>query len=245
MCLVSLVFLARGVSPLPLCALLSALTCLPLLHDDFDPLLKARYTMPVVPLAYAAVGALVAGLGAGASRRRFPIARIVTGIGLWAVLAAGFLASLSSFEAESAARGCDNSPQRAFVAAMEQHRQPGEWVLLNQGVVRPAERLGYLQLLEWSGRKVGSTRLIRRGVWDELRERPTFLTVVNQGQASAVFERQGIPIIISPAAASPPASEPSALPADGVGLYRVTAHGATLLADRPSASCEVTGRPAA
>jgi hypothetical protein len=170
------------------------------------------------------------------------LARTRCGIGLWATLLTVFLAALFNFEAESLARGCTNEPQRAFVAEMERVRLPGEWVMLDQGVVGPAERLGYLQLLEWSGQKVGDARLIRGGIWDELAERPSFLTVVSQSRAMMAFERQGVPIRQASAGLvrlDPGTSDESGrAAAGGTGLYRVTAEGATLLAWQPGVSCD-------
>jgi hypothetical protein len=187
-CFAALVYAARRASLAPSLVVLSALVCLPLLQDDFDPLLKARYTMPLVPLTYIAVGVLIADLLHGAADQRFRAARAVCGPRAWVMLTAGFLASLSYYETETMARGCTNAPQRALVGEMDRYRLPDEWLLLDQGVVGSAERLGYLQLLEWSGRKVANVRPIRGGIWDELSERPSFLTVVNERRAAAVFE---------------------------------------------------------
>ncbi|MDP8924929.1 MAG: glycosyltransferase family 39 protein, partial [Chloroflexota bacterium] len=237
-CAVSLGYVARRASPLPLVFVLSALACLPFLHDDFDPLLKARYTMPLVPIAYAAVGVLVARLLA-TDGRSFARAYRLGGAGLWLAMAAGLLGSLLHFEQAVAASGCSNAPQRALVAEMERHRLPGEWVLLDETVVRPVQRLGYLWLLEWSGRKVGDARLLRNGVKRELAERPTFLTVVNDGSVATVFVKQGLPLLASASQEIPPhLREGGKLGDGGTGLYRVTAEGATLLAFQPPPTCD-------
>ena len=239
LCLVALVYVARRASALPLVFVLSALAFLPFLHDEFDPLLKARYTMPLVPLAYAAVGVLVAALLATPARPPGVWAYRLGGVGIWLALAAGLLGSLLHFEAAVAASGCSNAPQRALVAEMERHRQPGEWVLLDEGVLRSVQKLGYLWLLEWSGQKVGEARLLRNGIKRELAERPTFLTVVNDGSVTMVFEKQGLPLLAPESRAlSLPSREDGRSGDGGTGLYRVTAAGATLLAYQPPPTCD-------
>lgn len=239
LCLASLVYAARRASALPLVFMVSALVSLPLLHNQFDPLLKARYTMPLVPLTYAAVGVLLARLLTVPARRPLAAAYRLGGAGIWLAMAAGLLGSLLHFEGTVAAAGCTNAPQRALVAEMERHRLPGEWVLLDDGVVRSAQRFGYLWLLEWSGRKVGDARLLRNGVKKELAERPTFLTVVNDGDVSKVFEKQGLPLLESESQPIPPhLREGQKIGDGGTGLYRVTAQGATLLAYQPPPSCD-------
>src|SRR5690606_3877974 len=103
--------------------------------------------------------------------------------------------SLWHFEEEVLAVGCTNAPQRAFVAEMERHLRPGEWILLDQGVLSSGERFGYLTILELSSRKVGQVGLGRGKIWDELDERPSFLTAVRDGKALTLFERQGLPLL--------------------------------------------------
>ena len=242
LCLVSLVYVARRASPLPLLFMLFALACLPFLHDDFDPLLKDRYTMPLVPLTYAAVGVLVSHLLTRPARHRSAWAYRLGGAGIWLALVTGLLGSLLHFEETVTASGCTNAPQRALVAKMERHRLPGEWVLLDEGVLRSVQRLGYVWLLEWSGRKFGDARLLRNGVKKELAERPTFLTVVNDGSVAMVFEKQGLPLLApepgDSGAIHPPGPESRTSGDGGTGLYRVTAQGATLLAYQPPPSCD-------
>lgn len=240
-CLLGLIHLARRGSPLPLLVMLFAVALLPLVHDDFDPILKARYIMPLVPLTYVAVGVLGADLlarGGSAGGARW---RGLAAGGVWLVLAGGMLAALLRFEAVALANGCTNAPQRALVAEAERHRSPGESVLLDEGVVRPAERLGYLGLLEWSRARVSEASLRRGGVWAELAERPSFLTAVDDGKAVALFERQGLPLLppaivpVHPARRDP---RPSRKKGDGgIGLYRVSAQGALLLAYDPHPGC--------
>src|SRR5204863_10169141 len=121
------------------------------------------------------------------------------------VLLAGLLASLMQYESIASANDCTNAPQRRFVAELERQLQPGEWVLLDQGVLPSAERMGYLTLLELASKKVGETSLGRGGVWDELRERPSFLTAVSDGKASLVFEKQGLPLLTQQVTAVNPA----------------------------------------
>jgi hypothetical protein len=200
--------------------------------------------MPLVPLTYAAVGVLIARLRnthrvTGPAPRPLASAYRLGGAAIWLAVAAGLLGSLLHFEEAVAQSSCSNVPQRALVAEMERHRQPGEWVLLDEGVVRPVQRLGYLWLLEWSGRKVGDARLLRNGIKRELAERPTFLTVVNDGSVPMVFEKQGLPLLPSEAGvAGPPAREGGPAGDGGTGLYRVTARGATLLAHQPPPTCD-------
>src|SRR6185503_2839150 len=102
-----------------------------------------------------------------------------TAVGAGGLLLAGLLGSLLHFESVAIASDCTNAPQRQFVAELERQLQPGEWILLDQGVLPSAERMGYLTLLELSSKKVGEASLGRGGVWDELRERPSFVTAVS------------------------------------------------------------------
>ena len=234
--LVALLSLARWSSALPGLVVLSALLALPLIHDDFIPMFKARYTMPLVPLVYVAVAVLLARMGALPA----PGPRIVA-VSAALVMMGGMLSSLRHFESEMIANDCTNRPQRAFVAELERHLQPGEWILLDEGVLPSAERLGYLTLLELSSKRVGEANLERRGVWKELRERPSFLTAVRDGKATQVFEKQGLALlpqsvrVVHPAARA--ADAHGRTPTQGVGLYRVSAEGATLLAHDAEPGC--------
>jgi hypothetical protein len=234
--LVALLSLARRSSALPGLVALSALLVLPLIHDDFAPLFKARYTMPVVPLVYVAVAVLLA--RTGTLRARIPR---IAAAGVALVMMGGMLSSLRHFQSEMIANDCTNAPQRAFVAELERRLQPGEWVLIDEGVLPSAERLGYLTLLELSSKRVGEANLERRGVWDELRERPSFLTAVRDGKATQVFEKQGLALLPQSVSAVHPASRErgpdGSTPAQGIGLYRVSAEGATLLAHDPEPGC--------
>ena len=104
-----------------------------------------------------------------------------------------------------------------------------------------AERLGYLTLLEMSSKRVGKASLERRGVWDELRERPSFLTAVRDGKATQVFEKQGLALLPQSVDAVHPAARErgphGSTPAQGIGLYRVSAEGAMLLAHDAEPGC--------
>jgi hypothetical protein len=232
----ALVYLAQRKTALPLLAVGSSLLLLPLLHDEFVPPLKARYVMPLVPLVYVAVAVLLArGLTMRVQWVR------AAAIGVSAVVLAGLLGSLLQFESAVLASDCTNGPQRRFVAELERQLAPGEWILLDQGILPSAERMGYLTLLELSSKKVGEASLGRGGVWEELRERPSFLTAVSDGKASMVFEKQGLPLLPQTVTAVDPAlREPGPdgrkLP-QGIGLYRVNAEGATLLAYDASPGC--------
>jgi hypothetical protein len=153
----------------------------------------------------------------------------------------GALSSLLHFESEVIANDCTNVPQRAFVAELERQLRPGEWVLLDQGVLPSAESLGYLTLLELSSKRVGEASFGRRGVWDELRERPSFLTAVSDGKASQIFEKQGLSLLPQVVTAVHPAAREAGpdgrRPMQGIGLYRVSVEGAALLAHDPEPGC--------
>jgi len=240
-CLASLVQLTRRGSPLPLLVTLSAALTMPLGHEVYAPLLGARYLMPLVPLAYVGVGVLGADLLAStdSTTRADTLRRIAVGAAAAAWLS-GMLVWLLRFESIVEASGCSNAPQRAFVGELERQRAPGEWVLLDPGAVRPAERFGYLSLLKLSGQRVAETSFGRGGIWRELAERPAFLTFVDDGRVPDVFERQGLPLV-GPAAAIEPAqsltSQDRAGRRGGIGLYRVDASGPTLLAYHTQPGC--------
>lgn len=235
----ALLAVARRASLVPLLVTLSAVSLLPLTRDDFVPLLPARYLMPLVPLVYTAVGVFGAGLLAGPGGRSL-FRRVTVGAVALSMLA-GLLGSLLQFESAAAANGCTNAPQRAFLAELERQRLPGEWVLLDDGAVRPAERLGYLTMLELAGKKVGEASLRRGGVWRELAERPTFLTAVDDGQAADLFENQRLPLLPQTVLPTHPARQEPALDGKkrdgGIGLYRVSDRGAALIAYDPEPGC--------
>jgi hypothetical protein len=202
------------------------LLVLPLLHDDFEPLLKARYVMPLVPLTFVAVGILGTDAATRLRAGRWPVLLV------WLAMVSGMLVSLLRFEAAVLAADCTNAPQRAFVDAIGQRRLPDEWVLLDEGSVRSAERVGYLTLLELTRARVGEARLLRKGIWAELGERSSFLTAVDDGKAAMVFEKQGLPLQVSADLDDDDLQQGS-----GIGLYRVTSTGATLLYHDASPGC--------
>jgi Dolichyl-phosphate-mannose-protein mannosyltransferase len=234
--LVGLLYLARRATVLPLLVVLSAVLVLPLIHDDFAPLFKARYTMPLIPLVSVAIGVFLARLLT--ARGHWPRAVAATA-GL--LMMGGMLSSLLHFESLALANDCTNKPQRAFVAELQRQLRPGEWILLDQGVLPSAERLGYLTLLELSSKRVGEASFGRGGVWRELDERPSFLTAVSDGKAAHVFEKQGLPLLPQAVNAVHPATRESGpdgrMPMQGIGLYRVTAGGAILLAHDAEPGC--------
>jgi hypothetical protein len=234
--LAALMYLTRRVTALPLLVVLSAVLLLPLVHNDFAPLLKARYLMPLIPLVNVAIAVMVV--------------RVLVAGGLWprvmaagagALLVTGALGSLLHFESQALANDCTNVPQRRFVAELERQLRPGEWVLLDQGVLPPAERLGYLTLLELSSKRVGEASFGRRGVWQELRDRPSFLTAVSDGKATQIFEKQGLSLLPQDVTAVHPAARAAGAdgrtPIQGIGLYRVSPEGAHLLAHDPAPGC--------
>ena len=234
--LAALVSLARRSTALPVLIVVSALLTLPLIHDDFDPLFKARYTMPLIPLVYVAVAVMLARV---LTLRATGPSIVAAGAAL--LMMGGMLTSLRHFQSEMIANDCTNRPQRLFVAELERQLRPGEWILHDEGVLPAAERLGYLTLLELSSRRVGEASLERRGVWDELRERPSFLTAVRDWKAAQVFEKQGLALLPRSVSAVHPAARESGAdgsrPAQGIGLYRVSAEGATLLAHDAEPGC--------
>jgi 4-amino-4-deoxy-L-arabinose transferase-like glycosyltransferase len=233
---VALVTVAHRTSALPALVVLGALLVLPLIHDDFRPVLKARYTMPLVPLVYVAVAVMLARIAALSG-----LLPSTVGAGAALLMMGGSLSSLRDFQAQMIANDCTNAPQRAFVAELNRQLRPGEWILLDEGVLPSAERLGYLTLLELSSKRVGEAGLERRGIWKELRERPSYLTAVSDGKVAQVFEKQGMALLPQTVGAIHPAARAagptSRTPAQGVGLYRVTPEGAALLAHDPEPGC--------
>jgi hypothetical protein len=135
--IVALVAVARRGTSLPMLIVLSALLFLPLVHDDFDPPLKSRYLMPLVPLIEVAIAVFLVRMVA---LRPVWLRIVAASIGLVAI--AGSLGSLVQFESAMIADDCTNRPQRAFIAELERQSRPGEWILLDQGVLPSAERLG-------------------------------------------------------------------------------------------------------
>jgi hypothetical protein len=192
--------------------------------------------MPLVPLVYAAVAVLLARIVAVNAYGP----RLVAG-GTLLLTMGVMLTSLLHFQSQVIANDCTNLPQRAFVAELNRHLHPGEWVLLDEGVLPSAERFGYVTLLELSSKRIGEARLERRGVWRELDERPSYLTAVSDGKASQVFAKQGMTLLpqtvtpVHPADRQP--SPDGHSPVQGIGLYRVTPDGATLLAHDPEPGC--------
>ena len=232
----ALVYLARHGSALPLLVVLSTLSLLPFVHDDFAPLLKARYIMPLVPIVYVAIAVFLVRL---AARRTGWLRMLVASVVVLVI--SGMQASLTRFEALALANDCTNAPQRTFVRQIEHQLLPGEAILLDEGALPSAERLGYLTILELSSKKVSDVNLSRGKVWAELEERPSFLTAVLDGKAVALFEKQGLPLLPQHIATVHPAYQlpgpDGRKPAQGIGLYRVSAAGAALLFHDPSPGC--------
>jgi hypothetical protein len=117
---VALILVARRVSMLPLLVVLSALLFLPLVHDDFDPPLKSRYLMPLLPLIDVVIAV---------SLIRLAFARSVwpriAAASLALTMLVGSLASLRQFESAMIAHDCTNRPQRAFIAELERQSRRG------------------------------------------------------------------------------------------------------------------------
>ena len=234
--LAGLAYLAWRKSSLPALVVVLAMLLLPLVHDDFTPLLKARYIMPLVPLIFVAISVLLVHV-----IMRFGSWPRVLAVGMTAVLLGGMQAQLMHFESVVLAADCTNDPQREMIGHLEQHLLPGEWILLDQGVLPSAERMGYLTLLELSSRKIGEGSFGRNKIWDELEDRPSFLTLVSDGKAVQIFEKQKLPLLrqtvtpVHPALREP--GPDGKRPPQGVGLYRVSPAGAQLLAHDPEPGC--------
>ena len=232
--LAGLVYLAWWKSSLPALVVFLAMLLLPLVHDDFTPLLKARYIMPLVPLTFVAISVTLV-----QAIMRFGSWPRVLAVAMTAVLLGGMQAQLMHFESVVLAADCTNDPQREMIGHLEQHLLPGEWILLDQGVLPSAERMGYLTLLELSSRKVGEGSFGRNKIWDELEDRPSFMTLVIDGKAIQTFEKQRLPLLpqtvtpVHPALREP--GPDGRRPPQGVGLYRVSPAGAQLLAHDPRA----------
>lgn len=234
--LAGLAYLAWRRSALPALVVGLSMLLLPLVHDDFAPLLKARYIMPLAPLVFVAIAVLlVQGIAQYGSWPR------VLAVSMATVLLAGFQAQLMQFESAVLAADCTNDPQREMVGHLEAHLLPGEWILLDQGVLPSAERMGYLTLLELSSRKVGEGSFGRGKIWDELADRPSFLTMVSDGKAIQTFEKQRLPLLPQTVTVVHPAlrelGRDGRRPPQGVGLYRVSPAGAQLLAHDPEPGC--------
>ena len=234
--LVALAYLTWRKSPLPALVVVLSMLILPLVHDEFAPLLKARYIMPLVPLVFVAIAVLlVQGIARFGSWPRVLAATTAV------VLLGGGQAQLMHFESVVLAADCTNDPQREMIGHLEAQLLPGEWILLDQGVLPSAERMGYLTLLELSSRKVGEGSFGRGKIWDELAERPSFLTLVIDGKAVQTFEKQRLPLLRQSVTVVHPAlREPGPngrRPPQGVGLYRVSPAGAQLLAHDPEPGC--------
>jgi 4-amino-4-deoxy-L-arabinose transferase-like glycosyltransferase len=232
----ALAYLAWRKSALPALVVVLAMLLLPLVHDDFAPLLKARYIMPLVPLVFVAIAVLlVHGMMRVGSWPR------LLAFAMTAVLLVGMQAQLMRFESVVLAADCTNDPQREMIGHLEQHLLPGEWILLDEGVLPSAERMGYLTLLELSSRRIGDGSFGRNKIWDELEDRPSFLTLVIDGKAVQTFEKQRLPLLpqtvtpVHPALRAP--GPDGRRPPQGVGLYRVSPAGAQLLAYDPEPGC--------
>jgi hypothetical protein len=192
--------------------------------------------MPLVPLIFVAIAVLlVRGIA------RFGTWPRVVAVAMAAVLLGGMQAQLMQFESVVLAADCTNDPQREMVGHLEAHMLPGEWILLDQGVLPSAERMGYLTLLELSSRKIGEGSFGRNKIWDELEDRSSFLTMVSDGKAVQIFEKQRLPLLPQTVTSVHPAlREPGPdgrRPPQGVGLYRVSPAGAHLLAHDPEPGC--------
>ncbi|MCC7369540.1 MAG: glycosyltransferase family 39 protein [Chloroflexi bacterium] len=232
----ALAYLTWKRTALPALVTVLAMLLLPFVHDDFAPILKSRYIMPLVPLAFVAIAVLLV-QGIGQFRGWPRVVGAATGL----VLMAGMQTQLMHFESVALAADCSNDPQREMIGHLEAQMYPNEWILLDQGSLPSAERMGYLTLLELSRRKIGEGSFGRGKIWDELSDRDSFLTLVSDGKATQLFEKQRLPLLPQTVAAVHPAlrqpGSDGALPPQGIGLYRVTRDGAQLLAHDSEPGC--------
>lgn len=240
-CLWSLVYCARHSSSLPLLVTVSALLLLPLANNDFSPLLKARYIMPLVPLVLVATGIALVGVMNTSPFQKDIGGRQLVVFAIVGAFGAGSLFSLTQFESQAIAHDCTNAPQRAFVQELVRDLAPGEWILLDNSVVQPSERMAYLGLLEWSSARVGEVQLRRGGLRKELETRASFVTAVADVSARRLFTDEGyklLPDDVPPKIIGPSRDiSPDSALRNGIGLYRVTSAGARLLAYNPKPGC--------
>jgi hypothetical protein len=122
---------ARGV-PLPALAGGSFLLLLPLLTGKFEPIFNGRYLMPVLPLAFAGVGAALAQLWAAV---RSPAPRLVLAAAALVLIGSPLL-MLVRFEQRADDDGQVNLDLIGTAAAADRSRSAGELLLLDEALGR-------------------------------------------------------------------------------------------------------------
>jgi 4-amino-4-deoxy-L-arabinose transferase-like glycosyltransferase len=123
----------RGGGLLPLAAL-SVIAVLPYFNPRYGPILSGRYLVPLLPLAFAAIGCVVVVTSRKAARWQYTAALA----GLALVIFPLF--PLHHYYQEAAADGRTNQPLYQLVDAVIQARQADEIVLLDEGLGQ--EQLG-------------------------------------------------------------------------------------------------------
>jgi 4-amino-4-deoxy-L-arabinose transferase-like glycosyltransferase/glucose/arabinose dehydrogenase len=119
-----LVYCARRGAPLLLLMTLSSILIMPYFNQrKYVPISDGRYLMPLLPLAYAAIGALLARVPL--TRRRLMVAGVV-------LLMLYPLAPLARYFGQEIAAGRTNTPLLQAVDAVSAARRPDEPVLLDR-----------------------------------------------------------------------------------------------------------------
>ncbi len=229
--LVALISLARNGRPLPLLALVSSLVLMPWLNGSYTDILDMRYTMPLVALLLAGVAAWVSDQFAiPAGPRRLP-RWTAPGLALLLLVAIPPVDLVRLYAAADQA-GCTNEPQRQWVAEIQRLQRPGEPLVQDEALVRPGPRLATYYLYKTSGREADRETISREFVAQATRGGRSFLTVLDDGSVSYFSQRTGLAVDMN-----------GATPAErGIGLYRVTAQGATRLSGVVRPDCDRWGR---
>jgi len=196
---VGLAWLAWRGQPLPLLVVLSALLLLPAVNSKFRTLLTSRYLMPLVPLLFASAAAALVGLTlraraavAGAGRERL-VVPLTVALGLMLVL--GPLLPLARYYERALSRTDTNERILRLTTEIEAARQPGEVVLVDEGIgaelpdTGVTELRGFEHLLVFRRVPYRTVRPTPGRLQDELGDAPTALVVVNARDASAVGGR--------------------------------------------------------
>jgi 4-amino-4-deoxy-L-arabinose transferase-like glycosyltransferase len=137
-----LVLLARRGGLLLVLAAASIVVVLPYFNPRYGPILSGRYLIPLLPLGFLAIGCVVV------ASARWVNARTSARRARWVPVAAGaFLAlalfpllALTSYYREVLLDGRTNEPLHQLSAAIVAGREPGELVLLDEGLAQ--EQLG-------------------------------------------------------------------------------------------------------
>lgn len=200
----ALVWEARRGQPLLALVTLSFLVLLPLFNAKFRTLVTVRYLMPLVPLAYAAIGALLAGWLAGSPPGRARLRTIGSAV-LVGLLAAGPMLPLQRYYDRLLAAGDTNERIFRLTQAIQEHRQPHEQVLVDEtlGGEQPGtgvtELRGFRYLLTVAEVPHQAIRVTPRRLEDELEMAPSRLAVLNARDAEQAERRlqltsvEGIP----------------------------------------------------